>query len=164
MEKSAKGIQCILSWLQSYPFNKARDLRQRCFPISTFSSVQFSHSVMPDSLWPHRLQHARLPCPSPTLGAHSKSCPLSQWCHPTISYSVIPFSSCLQSCPASESFPVSQLFALGGQSIGTSASANSPSNKYSALISFKIDWFDLLAVQGTLKNLLQNNLKASLVN
>ena len=75
-----------------------------------FSSVQFSHSVVSDSLWPHELQHARPPCPSPTTGVHSNSCPLSQWCHPTISSSVISFSPCPQSLPASGSFPMSQLF------------------------------------------------------
>ena len=76
---------------------------------------------MSDSLWPHESQHARPPCPSPTPGVHSDSCPSSHWCHPAISSSVIPFSSCLQSLPASESFPVSQLFAWGGQSTGVSA-------------------------------------------
>ena len=84
----------------------------------TFSSVQFSHSVVSDSLQPHEFQHARPPCPSPTPGVHSDSCPSSQWCHPVISFSVIPFSSCPQSLPASESFPMSQLFAWGGQSTG----------------------------------------------
>ena len=87
-----------------------------------FSSVQFSFSVVSNSLWPHEPQHARPPCPSPTPGVYSNSCPLSQWCHPTISSSVVPFSSCLQSFPASGSFPMSQLFASGGQSIGISAS------------------------------------------
>ena len=86
--------------------------------------IQFSLSVMSDSLWPHGLHHARLPCPSPTPGACSNSCPLSQWCHPTISSSVIPLSSCLQSFPASWSFPMSQFFPSGGQSIGASASAS----------------------------------------
>ena len=86
--------------------------------------VEFSHSVVSDSLWPHGLQHARLPCPSPTPGAYSNSSPSSLWCHPTILSSVIPFSSCLQSFPASRSFPMSQLFASGGQSIGVSASAS----------------------------------------
>ena len=90
----------------------------------TLSSVQFSHSVMSDSLQPHELQHARLPCPSPTPRVHSNSCPLSQWCHPAISSSVVPFSSCPQSLPASESFPVSQLFAWGGQRTGVSALAS----------------------------------------
>ena len=84
-------------------------------------SVQFSRSVVSDSLWPHESQHARPPCPPPTPGVYSNSCPLSRWCHPTISSCVIPFSSCLQSFPASGSFQLSQLFASGGQSIGVSA-------------------------------------------
>ena len=88
----------------------------------TFSSVQFSRSVVSDSLWPHEPKHAGLPCPSPTPGVHWNSCPLSQWCHSTISSSVIPFSSCPHSFPASGSFPKSQLFASGSQSIGASAS------------------------------------------
>ena len=88
------------------------------------SSVQFSHSVMPDPLWPHGLQHARLPCSSPTPRAYSNSCPLSRWCHPTISSSVIPFSSHFQSFSASGSFQMSQFFASGGQSIGVSASVS----------------------------------------
>ena len=89
-----------------------------------FSSVQFSCSGVSDSLWPHELQHARPPCPSPTPGIHPNSCPLSQWCHPTISSSVVLFSSCPQSFPASESFQMSQLFAWGSQSTGVSASAS----------------------------------------
>ena len=87
-------------------------------------SVQFSHLVMSDSLWPHELQHIRPPCPSPTPGVHPTPCPLSRWCHPTISSSVIHFSSCPQSFPASGSFPMSQLFAWGGQSTGVSALAS----------------------------------------
>ena len=89
-----------------------------------FSSVQFSSSVMFDCLWPHGLQHARLPCPSPTPRACSNSCASSWWCHLTISSSVSPFSSHLQSFPASASFPVSQFFPSGGQSIGVSALAS----------------------------------------
>jgi len=89
-----------------------------------FSSVQFSPSVMSNSLWPHGLQHARPPCPSPTPGVYSSSCPLSGWCHPTILSSVVPFCSHLQFFPASGSFQMSQLFASGGQSIGVSASAS----------------------------------------
>jgi len=89
-----------------------------------FSSVQFSHPVMSNSLWPHEPQHARPPCPSPTPGVHPNPCPLSQWCHPTISSSVIPFSSCPQSFPASGSFSMSQLIASNGQSIGVSASTS----------------------------------------
>ena len=89
-----------------------------------FSSVQFSRSVTSDSLWRHEPQHARPPCPSPTTGVHPNSCASSRWCHPAISSSVIPFSSCPQSLPASGSFPMSQLFAWGGQSTGVSASAS----------------------------------------
>ena len=85
-------------------------------------SVQFSCSVVSDSLQPHELQHARPPCPSPTAGVYPDPCPLSWWCHPTISSSVVPFSTCSQSFPASGSFQMSQLFAAGGQSIGVSAS------------------------------------------
>ena len=85
-------------------------------------SVQFSHSVVSESLRPHGLQHTWLPCPSPTPRACSNSCPWSQWCHPTSSFSVIPFSSCLQSFPTSGSFPMTHFFASGGQSIGASAS------------------------------------------
>ena len=89
-----------------------------CFCILlSFSSVQFSCSVMSDSLWPHGLQHTRPPCPSPTPRVYSNSCPLSRWCHPTISSSAIPFSSCLQSFPTSGSFPITQFFASGGQSM-----------------------------------------------
>ena len=89
-----------------------------------FSSVQFSHLVVSDSLQPHESQHARLPWPSPSPGVHSNSYPSSPWCHPAISSSVIPSSSCPQSLPASESFPLSQLFAWGGQSTGVSALAS----------------------------------------
>ena len=87
-------------------------------------SVQFSHSVMSNSLWPHEPQHARPPCPSAIARVHPNPCPLSQWCHPTISSSVIPFSSCPQSFPASGSFKMSQLFSSGSQSIGVSASTS----------------------------------------
>ena len=90
----------------------------------SFISVQFSHSVMSNSLRPHELQHTRPPCPSPTPGVHSDSRPLSPWCHPAISSSVVPFSSCPQSLPASESFPMTQMFAWGGQSTGVSALAS----------------------------------------
>ena len=100
----------------------------------TYSLVQFSHSVVSNSLWPHEPKHARPPCPTP--GVYPNSCPLSWWCHPTISYSVIPFSSCLQSFPASGSFPMSQFFSLGGQSIGASASASVPPMNIQ-------DWFPL---------------------
>ena len=121
------------------------------------NSVQFSRSVVSDSLPPHRPQHVRPPCPSPTPGIYSNSCPLSQWCHPTSSSSVVPFSSWLQSFSASGSFQMSQFFASDGQSIGVSASTSVfPMNIQ--------DWFplgltlvDLLAVQETLKSLLQHH-------
>ena len=109
---------------------KSGDLRRNNFRsiktkaiYSSHSSVQFSRSVMSYSLQPHEPQHTRPPCPSPTPQVYPNSCPLCQWCHPTISSSVIPFSSCPQSFPASESFPMSQLFESGGQSIGVSALA-----------------------------------------
>ena len=89
-----------------------------------FSSVQFSRSVVSNSLWPHQSQHARPPCPSPTPRVYTNSCPSSRWCHPAISSSVVPFSSCPQSLPASGSFQMSQLFTSGGQSIGVSASTS----------------------------------------
>ena len=91
---------------------------------SNLTQVQFSLSVMSDSLWPHGLQHARPPCPSPTPGAYSNSCSLIRWCHPTISSSVVPFSSHLHSFPSSGSFPMSQFITSGGQSIGVSALAS----------------------------------------
>ena len=90
----------------------------------TYVSVQFSYSVVSNSLWPHESQHTRPPCPSPAPGVHSNSCPSSQWCHPAISSSVVPFSSCPQSLPASESFPTSQLFSWGGRSTRVSALAS----------------------------------------
>ena len=120
----------------------------------TGNSVQFSPSIMSDVLQSHGLQHASLSCPSPTPGACSNSCPSNQWCHPTISSSVVPFSSCPQYFLASGSFPMSQFFASGGQSFSFSIS---PSNEYSGLISFRMDWLDLLAVQETLKGLLQHH-------
>ena len=106
-----------------------------CFSFSmsyqfiSFSSVKFSPSVVSDSLHPHESQHARPPCPSPTPGVHRDSCPLSPWCHPAISSSVVPFSSCSQSLPTSESFPISQLFAWCDHSTGVSASASFPPKK-----------------------------------
>ena len=109
--------------------------------------VQFSRSVVSDSLRPHELQHTSPPCPSPTARVYPNPSPLSQWCHPTISSSVVPFS-CPQSFPESGSFPMSWLFASGGHSIGASASI-SPSSEYSGLISFRIEWFNLLVVQET---------------
>ena len=117
-------------------------MRLICIPLNIFeylfemSSVQFSCSVVSNSLQPHGLQHTRPPCPSPSPGVYSNSCPLSQWYHPTISSSILPFSSCLQSFPASGSFYMSQFFTSGGQSIGVSASTSVPSMNIQ-------DWFPL---------------------
>ena len=101
-----------------------KPLQHSCLENPMNSSVLFNHSVVSNNLWPHGLQHARPPCPSPTPGACSNSCPSSQWCHPTISSSVVPFSSSLQTFPASGSFLMSQFFASGGQNIGVSALAS----------------------------------------
>ena len=118
MELAAQRRGCMLG-------NTIKSLLKQCLWQSwRYSSVQFSHSVVSHSLRPHESQHPRPPCPSPTPGVYSNSCPLSWWCHPAISSPVIPFSSCPQSLPASGSFPTSQLFAWGGQSIGVSASAS----------------------------------------
>ena len=116
-----KSFNAVLPfWLRIYQqlHNSWCDLSRPNFSECSLSSVQISRSVVSDSLWPHESQHSRPPCPSPTPGVHSNSCPSSQWCHPAISSSVVPFSSWPQSLPASESFPMSQLFAWGGQSIG----------------------------------------------
>ena len=108
------------------------------------SSVQFSCSVVSDSLWPHELQHARPPCPSPTPGVYPNSCPSSQWCHPASSSSVIPFFSCPQSLPASGSFPMSQIFTWGGQSIGVSALASFPPKKSQG---WSLEWTGWISLQ-----------------
>ena len=120
-------LECwVLSQLFHSPFSLSSrsSLVPLCFLPLELVSVQFNHSVVSNFLRPHGLQHARLPCPLPTPRDYSNSCPLSSWCHPTISSSVIPFSSHLQSFPASGSFPMSQFFASGGQSIGVSTSAS----------------------------------------
>ena len=129
-------------------------------PLAPFCSFSRSVSI---ALQPHGLHQARLPCPSPAPGACSNSCPLSRWCHPTISSSAVPFSSCLQSFPASGSFLMSWLFTSDGQSIGASASASVLPMNIQGWFP-KIDWFDLLAVQRTLRSLLQHhNSKASIL-
>ena len=115
-------------------------------------SVQVSYSVVSDSLQPQGLQHARPPCPSPTPRVYSDSCPLSQWCHPTISSSVVPFSSHLQSFPASNE----SVLRVWWPKYWSFSFKISPSNEYSGLISFRMDWLDLLVVQGPLKSLLQH--------
>ena len=125
-------------------------------------SVQFSCSVMFDSLQPHGLQHTRPPCTTPTPRVYSNSCPLCRWCHPTISSSVVPFSSHLQAFPASGSFPMSQLFTSGGQSIGVSASASVLPINTQDWSPLGWDWLDLLTVQGTFKSFLHHSSKASI--
>ena len=122
-----------------------------------YSSVQFSRSIVSDSLQPHGPQHTRLPCPSPTPGVYPNSCPSSRWCYSIFSSSVIPFSFCPQSFPVSGSFQMSQFFTLGGQSVGVSASTSVLPIEHPGLISFRMGWLDLLAVQGTLKSLLQHH-------
>ena len=132
MEESSNSSQCKQNphckpWF--FP-EKIGIMFCKCFPSfpqqsqAVLSSVQLSRSVVSDSLRPHESQHARPPCPSPTPGVHPNLCLLSRWCHPTISSSVVPFSSCLQSFPASGSSQISQLFASGGQSTGVSASTS----------------------------------------
>ena len=130
----AQRNPCIVSGQQSWLRSAFKSCQPRPWHIrgslqtipdhSCSCSVQFSRSDVSDSLQPHESQHARPPCPSPSPGVHSNSCPSSQWCHPDISSSVVPFSSCPQSLPASESFPMSQLFAWGGQSTGVSVLAS----------------------------------------
>ena len=114
----------ILKWETKTGTQRTQKININQFSNCMFSSVQSSRSVVSDSLRSHELQHARPPCPSPTPGVRSNSHPSSWWCHPAISSSVVPFSSCPQSLPASESFPMSQLFTSGGQSTGVSASAS----------------------------------------
>ena len=118
------NLHKLISTLASFFFLIGKLSTHYLIAKKTFSSVQFSRSVVSDSLRPHESQHARPPCPSQTPGVYSNSCLSSRWCHPAISSSVVPFSSCLQSLAASGSFPMSQLFAQGGQSIGVSASAS----------------------------------------
>ena len=133
--------------------------------LGHFSSIRFSPSVVSNSLQPMNCSTLGL-ARSSNLGVHQNPCPLCQWCYPTISNSVVPFSSCAQSFLASGSFPKSQLFASGGQSMGvwSFSFSISPSNEHPGLISFRMDWLDLLAVQGTLKSLLQHHTsKASIL-
>ena len=158
-------------------------MESRVQKYTLISSVQFSHSVVSDSLWPHELQHARPPRPSPTPGVHSNSCPSSRWCHPAISSSVVPFSSCLQSklmciesvmpsnylilCrplllrpsipPSIRVFSNESILRMSWPKYWSFSFSISPSKEHPGLISFRIDWLDLLAVQGTLKSLLQHH-------
>ena len=168
--------RCILpdekSWLIGKDPDAVKEWRQKKKRVAEdemvrkhhFSSVQFSPSVVSNSLQPHEPQHARPPCSSPTTGVYPNSCPLSLWCHPTISSSVVPFSSCPQSFPASGSFPMSQLLASGGQSIRVSASTSvlpmntqdwSPLGRTGWISSQSLD--QSLDLQGTLKSILQHH-------
>ena len=122
-----------------------------------FSSVQFSRSVVSDSLWPHEPQHTRPPCLSLTPGVYPNPCPSSWWCHPTISSSVVPFPSCPQSFPASWSFSNESALHIKWPKYWSFSFSISPSNEHPGLISFRMDWLDLLAVQGTLKSLFQHH-------
>ena len=122
-----------------------------------FSLVQFSHSVVSDSLWPHELQHPRPPCPSPTPRVYPNPCPSSRWCHPAISSSVVPFSSCPQSFPASGSFPMKSTLCMRWPKYWSFSFSIIRSKEIPGLISFRMDYLDLLAVQGTLKSLLQHH-------
>ena len=129
----SSSIVDLSSCLQSFPASRSFSMSQ------FFASVQYSGSVVSYSLWPHELQHARPSCPSPTPGVYSNSCPLSQWCHLTISSSIVPFSSCLQSFPASRSFQMSQLFTSGCQNNGIFSFNINPSNEHPGLISFRME-------------------------
>ena len=122
--RNASRIPLLVEWSVSVLSSECKLFIQHSFSSTSHGPchVQFSRWVNSDSLRPHGLQHARPPCPSPTPGGYSNSCPLSQWCHPTISSSLFPFSSCLQPFPASGSFPMSEFFASGGQTIAVSAS------------------------------------------
>ena len=149
--KNTNGIVCVCRWSWRV--------------IHGFGLLLFNHSVVSSSLQPHGLQHARLTCPLPTPGACPNSCPLSRWCHLAILSSVVPFSSCPQSFPASGSFLSESALHIRWPKYWSFSFSISPSNEYSGLISFRIDLFDLLAVQGTLKNLLQHhNSKASILS
>ena len=123
----------------------------------SFSSVQFSCPVVSDSLWPHGLQYTRLPCPSPTLGAYSNSRPLSWWCHPTISLSCRSLLLLPSTIPSIRVFSNESVLRIRWPKYCSFSFSISPSNEYSGLISFRMDWLDLLAVQGTLKSLLQHH-------
>ena len=132
--------------------------------IYIYVSVQFSCSVTSDSLWPHELQHARHPCPSPAPGVHWNSRPSSRWCHPAISSSVVPFSSCPQSLPGITVFSNESTLYMKWPKYWSFSFSIIPSKEHPGLISFRMDWLDLLAVQQTLKSLLQHhNFKASIL-
>ena len=128
-----------------------------------WSSVQFSRSVVFDSLRPHEPQHTRPPCPSPTPRVHPNPCPSSQWCHPTISSSVVPFSSLPSIFPSIRVFSNKSALHMRWPKYWSFSFNISPSNEHPGFVSFRMDWLDLLAVQGTLKSLLQTHSSKSLV-
>ena len=146
----------ISEWLSSLVLSVDRAREYMHILSVQFSSVQFSRSVVSDSLRPHESQHTRPPCPSPTPGVHSNSCPSSRWCHPAISSSVVPFSSCPQSLPAWV-FSIESTLRMRWPKYWSFSFSIIPSKEIPRLISFRMDWLDLLAVQGTLKSLLQHH-------
>ena len=153
IELCVRSILLYFIWSESLVLPCMRfAAKDNILHLSQFSSGQLLSHIW---LFATPCIAARPPCPSPTPGVHPNSCPSSRWCHSAISSSVVPFSSCPQSLPASESFSMSQPFAWGGQSTRVSALAIIPSKEHSGLISCRMDWLDLLAVQGTLKSLLQ---------
>ena len=153
-EKLQLNIKSSTSMKKCWPpeIDKSLEGPQKSF----MPSVQFSRSVLSGSLWPHGLQHARPPCPSPTHGVYSNSCPLSRWYHPNISSYVVPFSFCPQSFPASV-FSNESAVCIRLPKYWSLSFSISPSNEYSGLIFFRMDWLELLVVQGTLKGLLQHH-------
>ena len=167
---SVHGIsqERILEWV-AISFSRGSSQPRDCTHVSCtvrqilYYSVQFRCSVVSNSLQPHGLYHASPLCPSPTPRVYSNSCSLSQWCHPTISSSVLPFSFCLQSFPASGSFPKESVLCIRWPKYWSFSFSPSPSNEYSGLISFRNDWFDPLVVQGTLKNVQHHSSKASVL-
>ena len=134
-----QGTRSHMPQLSSHAVTERSHMPQQRSYVLQLNAVQFGYSIVSNFLWRHGLQHSRLPCPSPTPGAYSNSCPSHWRCHPIILSSVVPFSSHLQSFPASGSFQRSQFFASGGQSMSFSFSIN-PATEYSGLISFRMDW------------------------
>ena len=161
-------IECLLNtrhWAECFtgviPLNLHNELIwhmviNKC-TLGKFSSVQFSCSVVSDSLWPHESQHTKPPCPSPTPGVHSDSCPLSQWCHPAISSSVVPFFLLPPISLSIRVFSNESTLCMRWPKYWSFRFSISPSEEHPGLISFRMDWLDLLAVQGTLKSLLQHH-------
>ena len=151
----------LKSWASSCVFSQLCLLSS--FLFHWLSPVQFSHSVMSNYFRPHELQHARPPCPSQTSGVYSNSCPSSQWCHPAISSYVVPFSSCPQIPPSIRVFSSESTLLRRWPKFWSFIFNISPSNEHTGLISFRMNWLDLLAVQGTLKSLLQHHSSKALI-